>query len=329
MSVSKPTPTIMGCDVSSTEIVIACADTTQPVKTIANNPKAIEAWLALLPKDAVIGMEATGRYHDALADCAARRGHRVYVINPKHLSQYAKGIGQRGKTDPLDASVIARYVAREGDRLHPYTVPTAIQRTLRKLLSQRAGIVKHCVAIRQCLLATVSDGDETLKRAHEKALQGLKALIAAIDSQLMATVKADASLEKKRATLQTITGIGLLNSLALTHRFDRTPFANSDAVVAAYGLDPRPKDSGKMVGKRHLTKQGNAEDRRLIYLAAQSAVKTKVFKPVYLALRAKGFATTEAIVIVARKLLRIAFAVWTSNKPFDPTKVGQAACKKP
>ena len=329
MSVSKLIPTILGCDVSSTEIVIACADKTQPVKTIANNPKAIEAWLAQLPKDAVIGMEATGRYHDALADCAARRGHRVYVINPKHLSQYAKGIGQRGKTDPLDAGVIARYVAREGDRLHPYTVPTAIQRTLRKLLSQRAGIVKHCVAIRQCLLATVSDSDDALKRAHEKALQSLKALIAAIDSQLMATVKADASLEKKRAILQTIAGIGLLNSLALTHRFDRTPFANSDAVVAAYGLDPRPKDSGKMVGKRHLTKQGNSEDRRLIYLAAQSAVKTKVFKPVYLALRARGLATTEAIVIVARKLLRIAFAVWTSNKPFDPTKVGSGACKKP
>ena len=142
-------------------------------------------------------------------------------------------------------------------------------------------------------------------------------------------MKADESLEKKRATLQTITGIGLLNSLALTHRFDRTPFANSDAVVAAYGLDPRPKDSGKMVGKRCLTKQGNAEDRRLIYLVAQSAVKTKVFKPVYLALRARGLATTEAIVIVARKLLRIAFAVWTSNKPFDPTKVGSGACKKP
>lgn len=329
MSVSNPTSIIMGCDVSSTDIVIACADANQSVKTIANNPKAIEAWLAQLPKDAIIGMEATGRYHDALADGAARRGHRVYVINPKHLLQYAKGIGQRGKTDPLDAGVIARYVAREGDRLHPYTVPTAMQRTLRKLLSQRAGIVKHCVAIRQCLLATASDGDDALKRAHEKALQSLKALIAAIDSQLLATVKADESLEKKRAILQTIAGIGLLNSLALTHRFDRTPFANSDAVVAAYGLDPRPKDSGKMVGKRHLTKQGNAEDRRLIYLAAQSAVKTKVFKPIYLALRAKGFATTEAIVIVARRLLRIAFAVWTSNKPFDPTKVGSGACKKP
>jgi len=319
----------MGCDVSSTEIVIACANANMAVKTVANNRQAIAAWLKQLPKDAIIGMEATGRYHHTLADSAAACGHRVYVINPKHLSLYAKGVGMRGKTDPLDASVIARYVAREGDQLHPYTVPTSMQRMLRDLLSQRAGVVKHCGAIRQCLLATESNGNAALIRAHQKALQSLQALIAEIDAQLTERVKADAALEQKRAMLQTITGIGLLNSLALTHRFNRTPFNNSDAVVAAYGLDPRPKDSGNKVGQRRLTKQGNAEDRRLIYLAAQSAAKTKTFKPTYIALREKGFATTEAIVIIARKLLRIAFAVWTSNKPFDPQKIGVTACKKP
>lgn len=107
-----------------------------------------------IAQEAIIGMEATGRYHQTLADAAALMGHRVYVINPKHLSLYAQGVGQRGKTDPLDARVIARYVAREGDRLHPYTVPTPMQRSLRNLLTQRAGVVKHCAAIRQCLAAT-------------------------------------------------------------------------------------------------------------------------------------------------------------------------------
>ncbi|MBS4098522.1 MAG: IS110 family transposase [Sulfuricella sp.] len=326
---NQPTPTIIGCDVSSKEIVIAYANANQAVKTIANTQKAIVAWLKQLPEDTVIGMEATGRYHDTLADCAASSGRRVYVINPKQLSLYAKGVGQRGKTDPLDAGVIARYVAREGDQLPPYTVPTPTQRMIRNLLSQRAGIVKHCGAIRQCLRDTDSNGSCVLKRAHQKALQSLQALLAEIDSQLKACVKTEAALEQKRALLQTITGVGLLNSLTLTHRFDRTPFANSDAVVAAYGLDPRPKDSGNKIGQRRLTKQGNAEDRRLIYLAAQSAAKTKTFKPMYSALREKGFATAESIVIIARKLLRIAFAVWNSNKPFDPQKISFQPCAKP
>jgi len=329
MSNHLPLSVIFGADVGSTEIVIACADPNQAVRTIANNQKAIEAWLKLLPKDAVIGMEATGRYHELLADGAARRGHRVYVINPKRLSEYAKGVGQRGKTDPLDARVIARYVARETDKLHPYTVPTATQRTLRDLLSQRANVVRHRGAIQQCLRAMASNGNAALRAAQQTAQQGLRALIAEIDAQLKAIVMANRALESKRVLLHTIPGIGPLNSVALTHRFDRTPFANSDAVVAAYGIDPRPKDSGKKNGKRCLTKQGNAEDRRLIYLAAQSAVKTKLFKPLYQALRAKGFASTEAILIVARKLLRIAFAVWTTNKPFNPEKLGLLACKKP
>jgi len=328
MSGQCETTDIIGADVASEEIVVAWARSSRPVQTILNNRKCIRAWLKTLPANAVIGMEATGRFHQLLADEAVARGHTVYVINPKHLAAYARGVGQRGKTDPLDAQLIARFIDRERDQLHPYVAPTALQRALRNLLSQRAGLVRHSGAIKQNLRATQAGGG-ALKRAQQKALHSLSALIAEIDAELKRTVAAHAELDTRRKQLQQITGIGFLNSMALTHRFDRTPFTNSDAVVAAYGLDPRPKDSGKHAGKRHLTKQGNPEDRRLLYLAAQSASKTKLFKPNYLALRAKGFATTEAIVILARKLLRIAFAVWTSGKPFDPTKIGSQACQKP
>ena len=320
---------IIGVDVSSREVVAAWARSNKSQQTIGNNRTAILTWLKKLPAASVIGMEATGRYHQLLADLAVMCGHTVYVINPKHLASYAKGVGQRGKTDPLDAQVIARYVDRERDELHPYVVPSPLQRTLRNLLTQRAGIVRHSVAIQQSLKATAAKADASLKRARQKVLQSLAGLIAEIDAELKRTVAANTTLETKRKQLQTITGIGFLNSMALTHRFDRTPFANSDAVVAAYGMDPRPKESGKHVGIRRLTKQGNPEDRRLIYLAAQSASKTKLFNPLYKSLLAKGFATTEAIVILARKLLRIAFAVWTSGKTFDPTKIGIQACKKP
>jgi len=322
MSDQAKTIDIIGADISSGEVVAAWVRSNKPQQTIANNRKAILAWLKQLPPNCVIGMEATGRYHYLLADLAVMCGHTVYVINPKHLASYARGVGQRGKTDPLDAQVIARYVDRERDQLHPYVVPSPLQRTLRSLLSQRSGMVRHSVAIKQNLEATPVEANTALKRARQKVLHSLAGLIAEIDRELKRIVITDTTLETKRKQLQAITGIGLLNSMALTHRFDRTPFANSDAVVAAYGMDPRPKDSGKHVGKRRLTKQGNPEDRRLIYLAAQSASKTKLFNPLYKSLLARGFATTEAILILARKLLRIAFAVWTSGKPFDPTKIG-------
>lgn len=320
---------VIGADISLRVIVLAWACSPRPCQSIANTRKAIQAWLKTLPAQCVIGMEATGRLHQLLAELAATHGHLVYVLNPKHIASYAKGLGQRGKTDPLDAAVIARYLDRERDRLHPYTPPSALQRTLRDLISQRAAVVRHCTAMKQSLKATSSETNRVLKRAQQATLKSMSKLLCEIENELKRALSADTQLEAKRKQLQTITGIGEINSVALTHRFDRTPFANSDAVVAAYGLDPRPKDSGNHVGKRRLTKQGNSEDRRLIYLAAQSASKTKLFSPLYRALLAKGFATTEAIVIIARKLLRIAFAVWTTGQPFDPQKVGINACKKP
>jgi len=266
-----------------------------------------------------------GRLHHLLADLAVKHGHTVYVLNPKHVASYAKGVGQRGKTDPLDAAVIARYVERERDGLHPYVVPSALQRTLRDLISQRASVVRHAAALRQSIRATGTRPNRDLKRAHQLALKSLDKLITELNHEIKRTIADNDKLENKRTQLQRITGIGFVNSAALTHRFDRTPFANSDAVVAAYGLDPRPKDSGNRLGKRRLTKQGNSEDRRLIYLAAQSAAKTKLFNPIYRALLARGLATTEAIVIIARKLLRIAFAIWISGKPFNPNMIGKRA----
>lgn len=323
-----PSGSIIGVDVSSCQLVAAWANNKQPLQTIANQRNPIIAWLKRLPGSSIIGMEATGRYHQTLADEAVKRGLLVYLINPKHLAAYARGVGRRGKTDPIDAQLIARYIDRERSHLHPYTPPTALQRQLRDLLSQRANLVRHSSAIRQNLLVTATSSAR-LKHSRGRAVQALATLIAEIDTELKRLFAAHDQLESRRKRLQGIVGIGYLNSVALTHRFDRTAFANSDAVVAAYGLDPRPRESGNYCGRRHLTKQGNPEDRRLIYLAAQSAAKTRLFKPLYLALLTKGFATTQAIIIIARKLLRIAFAVWKSNTDFDASRLAFQTCKKP
>lgn len=329
MSSSHNVTEVIGADISGREIVLAWARAQRPCQTISNSRRAIVAWLKQLPAGCVIGMEATGRLHHLLADLAVSHGHNVYVLNPKHVAAYARGVGQRAKTDPLDAAVIARYLDREREELHPYTSPSALQRKLRDLISQRAALVRHSTALKQSLEATGKELNNALRRAHQGALKSLSKLLLEMNNELKRALAADTVLERKRKQLHTITGVGFINSVALTHRFDRTPFANSDAVVAAYGLDPRPRESGNQVGKRRLTKQGNSEDRRLIYLAAQSACKTKLFSPLYRSLLAKGFATTEAIVIIARKLLRIAFALWTTQTSFDPQKVGKKTCQKP
>jgi hypothetical protein len=44
-----------------------------------------------------------------------------------------------------------------------------------------------------------------------------------------------------------------------------------------------------------------------------AALRKNALKPLYLALRAKGYAPTQAFIILERKLLRAAFAVWKNS----------------
>ncbi|MBH1979278.1 MAG: IS110 family transposase, partial [Comamonadaceae bacterium] len=121
--------------------------------------------------------------------------------------------------------------------------------------------------------------------------------------------------------MRTITGIGPQTTAVLAALLSRFEFANSDALVAYSGLDPRPNDSGTKRGRRRLSKKGPALLRRQMYLTGMSASHSKALKPLYQSIRAKGFATTEAFVILGRKLLRVAFAVWKGSEIFDPTRL--------
>ena len=107
---------------------------------------------------------------------------------------------------------------------------------------------------------------------------------------------------------------------ALISVFERLGPCSADAVIAMTGFDPRPMDSGRKTGARRLSKRGPAELRRLLYVAAMSAARTSSWKPFYLAQRAKGLPTTAALVVLARKLVRVAFSLFKQQKLFDPLR---------
>lgn len=86
-------------------------------------------------------------------------------------------------------------------------------------------------------------------------------------------------------------------------------------------------DSGQKRGRRRLSKRGSPLLRRTLFMAAFAASRSKAFKPFYRSLKTRGLATTEAFIILARKLLRIAFAVWRTQTAFEPSRYeGKIAC---
>src|SRR5688572_5121616 len=103
---------VYGVDVSKTKLVMGQYES-MGLSEIGNASEPITAWLAGLPAGSIVAMEATGIYHRLLAHLAHAAGMIVYVLNPQALKHYARAIGQRGKTDRLDARMIARYAEHE------------------------------------------------------------------------------------------------------------------------------------------------------------------------------------------------------------------------
>lgn len=306
----------LGADVDSRYIVIACAAGCFGARTIANERKAILAWLCELPRGSRLGVESTGGYHELLAELAHQAGLCVFVINPRELRRYAEGLGRRGKTDRLDAEVIARYVAHEHDELHPYLPPNKEQRALARLLSRRATVVVNKGALGQSLRGLAGIGGEL-----KQLMTALDRVLARIDALIDNALHKLPAAHNAAQHIESIPGYGTLSSTCLAYNFTRHPFSSSDSVVAFSGLDPRPQDSGPKRGRRRLSKRGPSEQRRLLFNCARSAARTKLWRPYYQTQLAKGLSATEATLILARKMLRVAFALYKHDRDFDRARL--------
>ncbi len=246
---------------------------------------------------------------------AYEQGLKVYVLNPKHIHHYAISLGNRGKTDLLDAQVIARYIAQEHPKLHGYQPEPASLKRLREQQALRAAVSKSATQLKLARSRLAQVDDQGLVR---EAIAQLQALAKQLTQRMERELKAEPQLHHTYQLLTSVTGIGKQTAIALSTVLGRIRFNSADALVAYSGLDPRPKESGRRIGQRRLSKQGDKRLRALLYNGASSACRTQAFRDYYLALRARGLATTEALVILARKLLRIAYGVWRTQRPFDP-----------
>lgn len=305
----------VGVDASKAELV-SHVHGQQGSQALPNEDEPVAAWLQTLPEGTRVAVESTGQCHMSLVRQAVRLGVTVYVLNARDVYFYAKALGMRAKTDRVDACVIARYLAEHHAQLRPYRPPAPTQAEVERLLSQRWAAVTKRTALRQAL-----QGSTAIQAQIQHLDDSFDGLLQAIDQRLQQLIETDSELKAAQRQLLTITGVGPQASALLCSLLTRLHFAHADALVAFSGLDPRPNDSGRSRGKRRLSKRGSPDLRRQMFLAAMSASHSKVFSPLYKQLRSRGLKTTEALVVLARKLLRVAFAVWSSGKPFDPEKL--------
>ena len=296
----------LGIDVSKDELVI-CDWDTEAISTLENQAGAINAWLKSLHGPVRIAIEPTSHYHLAVVEQAHAVGVEVYLINPRQLVHYRVAVNVRNKTDPQDAWLLARYLARESGSLRPFKPQCAKAQRLWALLKRRAAVVRARTQL-----------DQSFKESQLsiKALSSeIRRLLARIDTHIQALVRALGWWTDYQRCLS-IPGIGPLNAAALVAVFHRGAFAGSDAFVAFIGIDVRLRESGKYKGKRKLTKCGESEIRRLLFCASQGARSYRLFDDYYQKQLEKGLSRIAAKVVLARKLARIAFTLLTNQQSF-------------
>jgi len=304
-------PLLIGIDVSKAELVIARSDSAD-VTVVANTRQAILTWLKHLPATSKVALEATGVYHREVAALLCEAGHDLYLLDAYKLSHYRSGVGARAKTDMADARLILRYLTNELEALKPWQPPGEAFYRIQSLMRRRAKLVQTRIALSQSLEGLPEL--EPLARQIDTLIRRVEAVIV----KRLAVVLKEVGWWEDAKRCKDIAGIGDLTAAALTNIFHRGHFRSSDAFIAYLGMDVRIRDSGKQVGRRKLTKKGDPELRRLLYNAAMAARRTRAWKPLYQSYLAQGLKPIPALVKLARKLARIAFALMKNQSTYQP-----------
>lgn len=318
----------IGVDIGSQEHVAYFPDRQETFR-FSNTDSGFAAFQQKLTSHAeqeklLVVMEATGVYHQRLAQYLHHEQVQVVVLNPAQVKYYAKSQLRRSKTDPVDARIISEYASRHD--LKSWVPLTTARQHLQQACTAREAVLKTQQQLQNVLHALQQQAEpcgavlEVLTQLRQQLQEAQEVL----EDGVQQTLESQAELQEEVQLLQSVPGIGPVVSvqlLANTGSLGR--FSCSAALVCFAGMDVRMRQSGKHEGGRHLSKVGHASLRKAAYQAALGAIRSKSrLGEYYRGLRLRGKPGKVALCALARKILRIAFAVVKQGKPFDPAYPG-------
>ncbi|WP_259129641.1 IS110 family transposase [Salinibacter ruber] len=291
--------------------------------TVANDSDGHDELLRWLqdqgsgPEETSVCMEASGDFEKAIAQRLYEENYRVSVVNPRRIKGYASSQLQRTKTDPADASLIARFGWREDPR--PWEPPSAAESRLQELTRARQALKKEKTRTQNRLDEAE---DEAVRRAHRGLLEEIERQIEDLEEEIEEHVEENPKLERECSLLETIPGVGLQTAAIVISELGSPERFESARQAAAYaGLVPSHHQSGTSVrGNPRMSKVGNGRLRRAMYFPAMTALRfNSAVKAFGDRLKNRGKEKMVVVGAAMRKLLHICYGVLKSGRPFDPS----------
>jgi transposase len=284
---------------------------------VSNSVDGIRKLLSCMPSDAPWVVEPTGRYSLLVVKQAQEAGRCVLLAPPRKAKIYLNSVQTRAKTDKLDGRGLALFGLTHS--LSPYPIKSENVDQFDQLLSARKGLSRAMMSLRlQRDALPYAEAKAALQPAIEKLTEQIKAL----DKQIAQRCQEHPDFAASQKLLK-VPGIGPVTAAAMASRLSSKQFSRPEQFVAYVGLDVGIRQSGKRDGHTGLTKQGDAELRRLLFICAKAALTAKdnPFKEQYKRERDKGLSSTAAFCAVARKLARLCWSIHRHNSEYDPQRV--------
>ena len=307
----------VGIDVAKASLDV-CLLSEQKAMTVGNDDAGFRQVLDALPPagSCLIVLEATGGYQREVVAELIAAGHRVAVVNPRQVRDFARAMGILAKTDRIDAQVIAQFGQQAKPRIVEKT--PAIQEELQQLVVRRRQLIdmrtaetnRLKMAHTECVIKSVRNLVEQLKKQVKK-----------IEKQIADLVESNQQLKCQTALIGSAPGVGKVTATTLLAELPELGRLNRQEIAALVGLAPFCRDSGKSHGRRSIW-GGRKTVRNVLYMAALTARRCNpVMKQFAERLEAAGKPFRVVLTACMRKLLVMLNTMVKNNEPWNCQKL--------
>jgi len=261
----------------------------------------------------LVVLEATGGFETIVVAALATAELPVVVVNPAQVRYFAKALGQRAKSDPIDASVIADFGAAV--KPEPRPLPDDAARLLAELVGRRSQLVEMLTAEGQRQSHAT---DIRVRKSIKRHIALLTKELAELEGDIDGLVRASAVWREKEDLLLTFPGVGETIARVLLAALPELGRLTRREIASLVGVAPFIRQSGKWKGHSKIA-GGRAPVRTALYMAAMTAINhNDVLREFYQHLLARGKLKMVALIAVARKILTILNAMLRDKKSWQP-----------
>lgn len=287
----------VGLDVAKDSLAL---DFQGSAHALANDAKGHARLLRILAgaQNVHVVLEATGGYEQPAVRALHAAGIALSVVEPGRVRAFARALGQRAKTDPIDAAVLSAFGRAVAPA--PTTAPSAAQQRLGELVLRRRQLVEFVVAESN---RSAHYTDKLPRRQAAALLRTLRAQIAACDKAIAAQIAKEQTMQARATRLQEVAGVGAVTAATLLGEMPELGTLSEAGAAALAGVAPYNCDSGPFAGTRRI-RGGRAPVRCGLYMAAMSAVQhDPILKAFHQRLLEAGKKPMVALTAAMRKLI--------------------------